>query len=121
NIAHCYLSRLVRSKLSIAKECGPASTSIKPRPLGRPLMRDGAAGRLADQTCIFCERACPMSWRSRLPHLAPPRQSAIVDQNIHAARSRIDADTIAIADQRQWTADEGLRRDIANAHPTRRP
>src|SRR5258708_921581 len=105
----CCLSRLVRPNLSTGEKCGLASTSIKPWPFSRPLMRDGPARRLTDQTCIFRERACPMSRRSWRPGLATPRQFTIVDQDVHPTRGRIDTDTIAVAHQRQRAADKGLR------------
>src|SRR5712671_5359426 len=105
----CCLSRLVRSNLSIGEKCSLASTSIKPWPFSRPLMRDGPAWRLTDQTCIFGECACPMSWRSWCPGLATPRQFAIADQDVHATRGRVDADTVAVAHQRQRATNKGLR------------
>ena len=52
--------------------------------------------------------------------LPPLREFAVVDQQIHAARAGIDPDAVAVAHQRQRTADEGFRRDIADAHAARR-
>ena len=83
-------------------------------------MRDRAAGGLADQTCIFGERACPMPRRTRLPGLPPQCEFLLVDQNVHPACAGIDPDAIAVAQQRQRSADKGFRRDIADTHAARR-
>ena len=58
-------------------------------------MGDGAAGRLADQTRIFGERAGPMPRRPRLPGLPPLGEFTVVDQQIHAARTGVDPDAVA--------------------------
>src|ERR1700733_1153020 len=79
---------------------------IEPWPLGGAVMRDGAARRLADQSGVFGQRASPMPRRSRFPCLSPLREFGVIDQHIHAARAGIDTDAIALAHQRQRTADE---------------
>src|SRR4051812_49706125 len=83
-------------------------------------MRDGAERRLPDQLCIFSERTGAMPWRSRRPRRAARSELIVVQQNVEAARLYIDPDAIAIAHQRQRSADEGLRRDVTDAHAPRR-
>src|SRR6202035_3616843 len=102
--------------------CKPAvSLLIEPRPFCRTIMRNRAAGRLADQTRIFGERAGPVPRRPRLPFLPPLGEFTVVDQQTHAAPTGIDPDTVAFTHQRQRPADEGFRRDIADAHAARGP
>jgi len=82
----------------------------------RIVAANGAAGRLADQPCIFGQCSRPMPRWRRLPGFPTCGEFIIVDQQVHAARAGIDPDTVAFAHQRQRTADEGFRRHIADAH-----
>src|SRR5215471_12968072 len=90
---------------------------VEPWPFRGPLMRDRAIGRLADEARIFRERARAMPRRRRFPRLMPPRKLGFIDQEIHAARRGIDPDAVAVAHQRQRTANERFRRDVADTHP----
>src|ERR1700680_884539 len=92
---------------------------IEPWPICRALMRYGAVRRLPDQARILCERACPMSRRSRLPGLPPICKLTLIQQNVHPPRAGVDPDQVAVADQGQGTADEGFGRHIADAHAAR--
>src|SRR5579871_3360353 len=93
---------------------------VEPGPFGRSVMSYGASRRLAHELCIFRERSCPVAWRPLLPGRTPSGKFTLIDAQIHAPRRGIDLDPIAVAHQRQRSADKGLRRDIANAHPARR-
>ena len=73
---------------------------VKPRPFRCAGMRDRAAGGLADQTCIFGKRAGAMPRRARLPGPLPLNEILLMNQNVHAARPRIDPYAIAVAYQR---------------------
>src|SRR5437016_2032786 len=96
-----------------------SSVPVEPRPFGRSLMGDGAAGRLPDQTRVFGKRSGAMpGWWLR-PFISAPCQFVITDQNIHPARAGIDTNPVAFAHQRQRAADEGFRRDISDAHAAR--
>src|SRR5262249_26032025 len=93
---------------------------VEPWPFCRTIMSHRASGRLAHELRIFRERACPMPRRTRLPGLASLGKLALVDAQVHAPRSSIDLDAVAVSHQRQRPTDEGFRRDIADAHASRR-
>src|SRR2546429_3558543 len=79
-------------------------------------MRDRAVWGLADQTCIFGERAGAVPRRPRLPGLPAPGEFLLSNQNVHTAYDGIDLDAIAVAYQRQRAADEGFRGDVTDTH-----
>ena len=85
--------------------------------IAQPLMGDGAARRLADQTRVFGERAGAMPRLRRLPGLPPRSEFLVIDQEIHEARTGIDPDAVSVVHKGQRAADERFRRDIADAHP----
>src|ERR1700733_8484238 len=70
----------------------PRKHLIEPWPFRRTVMGDGAEGRLADQSRVFGERACPMPRRSLRPCLPPLLEFIVVDQQIHAACTGINPD-----------------------------
>src|ERR1700751_5252384 len=88
---------------------------IEPRPFRRAIMGHRPARRLANQSCIFSERTCPMPWRPLLPRLASFSEFAIIDKQVEPARGCIDLDMITVTHQGQRTADKGFGRDVANA------
>src|SRR5215813_1233966 len=83
-------------------------------------MSDRATRRLTYKLCIFRKRACPMPRRTRLPGLAPIGKLALVHEQIHAPHGGVDLDAVAVSHQRQRPTDKGFRRDIADAHASRR-
>jgi hypothetical protein len=91
-------SDALRPNRTLSKTYGEGEL-IEPRPFRRSLMRDGAAGGLPDQTCIFCERSRPMSRRSRLPCLPARRKLALANEEVHFPCARINGDRVAIANQ----------------------
>src|SRR4029079_1262893 len=72
-----------------------------------------------DQARIFGQRAGTVPRRPRLPCLPPRGEFLVVNQEIHAARAGIVPDAVALVHEGQRPADEGFRRDIADAHPPR--
>src|SRR3954469_82830 len=87
---------------------GRFAASSEPGPFCGPLMCDSPARCLANQSGIFRQRAGTVTRRTRLPIAPASSEFPLVDQHIHPAVRGIDPDPVAIANQRQWTADEGL-------------
>src|SRR5262249_36762585 len=98
---------------------GPLPPPSAPPPLPPPNcpVGGGAEGRRADLGRVFLEQAgeWPRS-RARLPGRAPAREFGVVDQQIDATGARVDADAVAVADERDRSARHRLGRDVTDAH-----
>ena len=83
-------------------------------------MRHGAGVGLADDMRIFGEQSSLVARCGRDPRGAAMRELVLLDQHIDALLVGIDADAIAVLDERERATDRGLGRDVTDADAARR-
>src|SRR5580658_10429778 len=89
-------------------------SSVEPRPLGAARVGDRALVGLTDLGGVFGQEPRLVPRRCGPPRGAAAGEFGVVDQEIHPPGDAIDADPVAVAHQRQRSADRRFRRDIAD-------